>query len=296
MRVLIEVSASLGDLITDIAIMQTLAKGLDDCTIEVVTSDHIASGIEDCNFIHQRYVYSPGNVPRIFWVNVLALAEEWDIFLQLRQRGTLRWAKPWLRATVQRYWSDYANKRPAGSSMWEQRLGILAGIVPDYQDLVETRIPLLDGRCEHALQILGVDPNAKIMTVAPGAGLGLAMWPESHAVKVINDLKSEFNQVLILGRAVNSALCRRVATATDSIAIGGMLPLPYTMALLNHASFHIGTDNCLAQAAAANGTSTLAIGGPSNGYTLPWRQHQLCGNPERISVGEIIAKARIIFQ
>lgn len=289
MRVLIEVSTQLGDMIIDIALMRILVKGLDDCNIEVVTSDHIASAIEDCAFIHDRHIYSPGKLGRKILVNYEALSQDWDIFLQLNPRGSLRWAQPWLRAQITRYPQD-SHASLAESSMWEHRLSMLAGIVPNYMELLDTKIPLLEGRDVHALSTFAIKTDAKILTVAPGAGHGHNTWPTQCAIEVINAVRKDFDNVLILGRAVNNSICRRIATATDSVSIGGVLPLPYTLALLGRSNLHLGTDNCLSQAAAASGTPTLAIGGHRGGYTCPWRQQEIRGNPDNITTKEILAQ------
>ena len=294
MRILVELSARLGEVINDIVLMRTLEHGIPGCHIEVIVLDYMAGVIEDCSFIQRRNILIAGNLASSLKVNLHIGLGKWDAFFQLTPESRIELARLKMNPSLVRDLGDCDSKTVNEGRMMH-RLSILNGIVPQWQDHIQMGIPLLETRAEHVKRIVGLKGGERVLTIAPGSSTGKNLWPLGTAIATINDLQEHFDRVLVLGRARDNEHCKRIAHAVEVTSIAGDLPLPYALALFTLAQLHVGSDNCMAHVAAAFGTPTLCVGGQQDQYDRPWNQTMLAGKPETITTETVLQRAHALL-
>ena len=291
MRILVELSARLGEVVCDVALLRTILAGMPDCHLEVVCRKEMSGVIEDCHFIRRRNMLASGDIVGFLGTNLRSGVGKWQAFIQAADDSSLELAQllmdvPFSRGPEHR---DGACK-PDGMLM--HRLSVLEGLVPAWRDKVATEIPLMEGRLSHAMSVVGFEEGDRVMTVAPGSSTGNTPWPREKSREVVSELGRDFDKILVLGRIADRSHCFWLADEVKGKAIAGELPLPYALALFTMAGLHVGTDNCMAQAAAAFGVPTVCVGGPADCYTKPLGQQMIPGTPGEIKAGVVIGAAR----
>ena len=292
MRVLVELSDKLGDMVCDIALMRTIAERFPDSSIEVVCREFMSGVIEDCSFIHYRNFLSRGNVLRYLSTNARVARGNWDAHFQACDESGIEVARLAMRVPFTRG-PEHRDANLAGEGMLVHRLSVLEGMVPNWRDSIVPGIPLLDSRLEHAMRVLGIAEGERVLTVAPGSSTGVAPWPIDSSVAAVEAISgTSFDRVLILGRAFDRDVCERLAERVSGTAVAGNLPLPYALALFNLSRLHVGTDSCMAHVAASFSVPTVCVGGQQDLYDRPWRQSMIPGRPEDIDPSEVAEMAR----
>ena len=98
-------------------------------------------------------------------------------------------------------------------------------------------------------------------------------WTQSGWARLIEALRSRGLKVALTGGPGEEerAYCEALANASDVVALAGKLPFGALPELIGHARVYVGPDTALTHLAAACGTPTLAIYGPSNPVKWgPW--------------------------
>lgn len=290
MRILVELSDRLGEMVCDVALLRTIVAGIPECTLEAVYKDHMAGVIEDCYFIRYRNILSKGNVPVFLKTNLRVGTKKWDAYIQSCEDSSLELARLIMSAHLVRG-PEHRDKAAAKDGMLIHRLSVLEGLVPGWREKIETEIPLLEGRLDHAMRVVGVSEGDRVLIVAPGSTPGDPPWPREQAREAATRLREGYDRVLVPGRIADRAHCEWLAGEVDGKAICGELPLPYALALFRFARLLVGTDNCMAQASAAFGVPTVAVGGPADGYSRPWKQLMVPGSPAGIDPDAVVKAA-----
>ena len=295
MRALVELAGrSIGDLALDIPLLRLLVRVYPEIHLEVLVQSTLVSLLEDCAFIRRRHVQNNDSIISTFLGNTESLRTEWDLIVMAR---LFRFAamRKMLRATVILTPED-RDEKYKNKGILLHRLSILRKIIPTWDQNVETEIPLLAGRVEHALHVVGAKQGERLLTIAPGSSGDSPVWSQAQVVVVVEAVRDLFDRVLVVGHAGNSRHCLRIATELKVLAVAGSLPMPYACSMLGAARLHLGSDDCLAQIAAMQGTATVRVGGNSDGYRRPWRQHFLAGVPDEIELAKIIARVRTMVE
>ena len=171
------------------------------------------------------------------------------------------------------------------------RLSLLDGILPGWQNDIDPSICFKEERINVVAARLGLAPNARILTIGPGASEQNKIWHKDKFITLINQLKGNYNDVLIIGSTGEAQLCSYIADKTGSQNIAGQLGILDLCALLTRTSLHLGNDSGLGHVAAVVGSPCLSIGSryPDHRF-CPWNQHQLIGAATTITVDEVISE------
>ena len=290
MRILVELSDRLGEVVCDIALLRTIVAGIPECYIEVVCKDYMSGVIEDCYFIQYRNMLSKGNVAGFLKTSLRVGSSKWDAYIHTPGESSLELARLVMSAPFVRG-PEHREEARVAEGMLVHRLSVLEGLVPGWRERIVTEIPLLDGRLSHAMRVVGVEKGDRVLTVAPGSSSGTTPWPRDGCRSVVRTLSERFDKILVLGRIADRAHCLWLADEVSGTAIAGDLPLPYALALYKLAGLHVGTDMCMAHTAAAFGVPTVNVGGPADCYSRPWRQRMLPGTPSEIDPAAVVAAA-----
>lgn len=286
MRVLVEIHGDkLGDLAIDVALLRSLEQEYPGLDLEVVITEQFSGLVEDCSFIHWKHLI--GSAGHSFLkVAANVLLSTWNLVI-LAENSKLRMICPFIRSEkVLDEFDRDQNMVDAGVLL--HRLSVLRNVIPTWHKDINCTIPLLEGRVEHACRLAAVEPDERILAIAPGSS-GREFWVNSSIPEVIKPIADKFDKILVLGRSADARYCIEVANLISARAIAGSVPMPYTCALLSKIDLLIGTDECIAHVSAAFGTKTLLIGGNENNYRCPWQQHMIVGRPSEISSEEISA-------
>ena len=288
MKFLVDSSPSLGDLAIDVALLRAIVRNGHE--LELLAGEASADALVDCGFIGR--VHRKGRA----WQKIGACwrasrSRPYAIIVPRMFAGRLRPLNLFGRA---RHWRDRRHMDPA---LYDQgaviyRLSILDGLIDDWRDPIETGIPYRSQRRQEAQRAAGIPAGAAYMTVAPGSGKPGKRWPAANFVRVLQQLRSRFAHMIVVGAPAEAALCEQLAqSCADGAAssVAGRIDLAATCALVSGAALHLGNDSGLGHVAAGNGVPTLAVGGSDSHY-VPWRQHMLAGSPERIVPGQVIEK------
>ncbi len=100
----------------------------------------------------------------------------------------------------------------------------------------------------------------KYIVIHPGSGSVSKCWPPTHLHEVIESIKrkSDMEVVLILGPADDSF------SPPNNVKIFHNRPLIEVASILKHAAIYLGNDSGITHLAAALGTPTVALFGPTN--------------------------------
>ena len=107
----------------------------------------------------------------------------------------------------------------------------------------------------------------RVLSIHPGSGSAKKNWPADRFAAVAETLRRECDVALLLvaGPAdcdVRDEVLKRSKVGPSAIAEG--LPLPNLAAMLQRCALHIGNDSGISHLAAAVGTATVALFGPTD--------------------------------
>jgi len=140
--------------------------------------------------------------------------------------------------------------------------------------------------------LAGIARRSEVVPPAAGGGLPTAiyppfavlhpypkfaykMWTEEGWSALARALQERGLQVVLTASNQSNevACCERIAMNSGALSQAGRLSLPQTADLLQRAALFIGTDTAVTHLAAASGTPTVALFGPSNPVKWgPWPQ------------------------
>jgi heptosyltransferase III len=99
------------------------------------------------------------------------------------------------------------------------------------------------------------------------------MWPQQNWIELVNGLAEKGLRVVLTGGGGSDemAYVEKIAAATSAINLAGKLALSQIAYLLSHANLYVGPDTSVTHFAAAAGTPTVALFGPTNPVKWgPW--------------------------
>ena len=288
MRFLVDSSSSLGDLAIDVALFRAIVRNGHE--LEVLAGEACADALVDCDFIgrvHRKGRAWPGKVGA-YW---RATRSRQDAIIVPRMfAGRLKPLNLFGRAE---HWRD---RRHMDRSLYDQgaviyRLSILDGLIDDWSEPVDTRIFYRSERVREAQKAAEVAAGDAYMTVAPGSAKSGKRWPAANFVRVLQQMRSRFARIVVVGAPNEKDLCERIAkSGAGAGSVAGRIDLAATCALVSNAALHLGNDSGLGHVAAGNEVPTLAIGGQDRHY-VPWCQHMLPGAPEQIGTEPVLDRA-----
>ncbi len=290
MKFLIESHNYIGDIMLDVPIFHAIASR--GHQLEVILGDRHASILEDCEFINAVHVKRKSLIAKAvtFW---FATRTDWDVILVTRYnpRHYPRYKPLRLLGRTRMFRdSSYMHDCMFGKGAIPYRLSILDGIIDCWKDAINTTLPIKQFRYDRALQLAGMSPRDRYLTVAPGASKPVKQWSLRNFANVIDRVQNFYDHVLIVGSHKEGSLCSALAeTAPSARNLAGELDLLETCALVSSASQHLGNDSGLGHVAAGNGVPVVAVGGDGDGHFVPWKQQMLPGLNSEIVPDQVVA-------
>ncbi|MEZ4571257.1 MAG: glycosyltransferase family 9 protein [Thermomicrobiales bacterium] len=98
----------------------------------------------------------------------------------------------------------------------------------------------------------------------PGAMMHSKRWPAERWISLIDWLEGQGISSILTGSPAERQLCEQVAAGSGAIIAAGSLSILESAALASRSTAFIGPDTGLSHLAAATGTPTIAIFGPTN--------------------------------
>jgi predicted lipopolysaccharide heptosyltransferase III len=164
----------------------------------------------------------------------------------------------------------------------EQSLGILRGLGIDTDDLIP-RLWITDAVKKRVREILvreKVDGDKSWITINPFSRWSYKEWASDKWIEIINWLWKDFAiPLIVIGSAEEQpkaeALIRQCEAVTFNLA--GKTTLAELTGLLSLSRLHIGVDSAAPHIAAAVGTPTMTIYGPSSwkDWAPPGKNHRV---------------------
>ena len=158
------------------------------------------------------------------------------------------------------------------------------GVYPDAADRKLVLVPgaAAQARAEKMLHADGIVPFT-FVHAHPGSRWLFKCWPAEDTAQLFDRLAADGHRIVLTGapdareRTLATAILGYVAPATSAaiVDLGGQLTLPEVAALTSRARVFVGVDSAPMHIAAAMGTPTLALFGPSGEHEWgPWRVAQ----------------------
>jgi ADP-heptose:LPS heptosyltransferase len=144
-----------------------------------------------------------------------------------------------------------------------------------------------------------LSPGGPVLAVAPGANWGGKVWPAERFADLVGRLTGPSGplvgaRLLLLGAPAEQAACAAVAATLPAgrvIDIAGRASLLTAYACLRRVSLFVGNDSAAMHLAAAAGSPTLGLFGPSREQLYgPWGANCASVRGER-SFAEIVGQA-----
>jgi len=225
-----------------------------------------------------------------------------------------RWSGHWLalwRATIGTRWDVVVDLRGSATS-WllraRERLALkpAAGLrhrVPHNADLFglgdappSPKVWTLPSH--RAAAALHIPPGGPVLAVGPTANWGGKQWPAASFAALVGALTAPpgilpLARVAVFGAAGERAMAEPLLAAIPAerrIDLVGQVDLLTAHACLERCAFYVGNDSGLMHLAAASGTPTLGLFGPSREQVYaPWGRHTAFVRTD-LSYDEILAK------
>jgi ADP-heptose:LPS heptosyltransferase len=199
------------------------------------------------------------------WAAVVGTA--WDIVVDLRASG-LAWTL-WAR-------KRHVLRRPDGDVHRVEALARLLGLTSP----PSPRLWLSEAHRKSAVRLMGDGPA--VLGVGPTANWRAKIWPADRFVDLIVRLTAPDGlfpgaRVAVFGAPDERPLAEPVLQAIPPdrcVDLVGTVDLPTAAACLQRCAFYVGNDSGLMHMAAAAGTPTLGLFGPSPAvHYAPWGRH-----------------------
>jgi heptosyltransferase-3 len=238
---------------------ESILEGNADLNAVITTRDGASAGerLAQMRRLWRRYdlavVTSTGTPPALFG------------FAAARYRVGLadstRWSRRWKRALLAR-WTEFEPGAPRTAH--NDRLAVLLG-APRAGDIVPPTAAL---RPEDWLPRLGFDPQAaRFAVVHPSPRWRYKRWTAEGWRALVAALKERTDRVLITGApdaAEKGYLDQLALDGERVLRVDGRLRLAEAADLLKRAALYVGPDTAMTHLAAACGTPTVALFGPTD--------------------------------
>lgn len=110
-----------------------------------------------------------------------------------------------------------------------------------------------------------VDPGKLLVAVHPGSGSRQKCWPIDRYVELIFWLKKMGAQILLISGQADTGIVEELRKKIrDNIILVDQFPLPILAAIIKRSDLFVGNDSGITHLAAAVGTPTISIFGPTD--------------------------------
>jgi ADP-heptose:LPS heptosyltransferase len=253
MKILFVTSNRLGDAVLSTGLLDHLIRTCPDARITVVCGP-VAEGVFARMPNRDRTIVLRKRRGSRHWLPLWAatLPHLWDLVVDIRG-SALSWLVPTRRRAVFR--------RTGGPKIAE--LGAILALSPPPPPVVWTA----PADVQRIAEILA---DAPVIALAPTANWLPKVWPPERFAAFFHRMAGPDTRAVILGgpgEAERSMAAPLLAALPDAIDLVGRLSLPEAAACLERAALFIGNDSGLMHLAAAAGTPTIGLFGPTDAAT-----------------------------
>ena len=293
-RILFLTNTRIGDVVLSTGLMGLLIDTFPTSRITVVAG-YLACSLFDGVPCVERVIPLRKQRYNAHWFEIYRqLMRPWDLVIDLRGSATA-----WLLPTRHRRTVNSSNPD-------EPRVVELARLL-DADPPPAPRLWIQENDRRAAARL--VSPDCEFLVVAPGASRPEKRWPIDRFTTMINRLTQPraFGSslaVVLLGAAEERSLVQAISDrlidrpgVTPAVSVLGEARLPIIAAILERARLYIGNDSGLMHLAAAAGTPTVGLFGPTPPARYrPWSERTLVIQPDQapcptddLSVEQVVA-------
>jgi len=215
----------------------------------------VAEGVFACMPNRERTIVLRKKKWGLHWLPlwVEAVAHVWDLVIDIRG-SALSWIVPTRRRAVFR--------RVDGPKIAE--LGAVLGLSPPPSPVAWTS----DADRQRVLALL--PPDRRFIALAPTANWEPKVWPADRFAAVFRHIVGKDSVAIVLGgpgETEQAMAAPLLAALPGAIDLVGRLTLPEVVACLERCDLFVGNDSGLMHLAAAAGTPTIGLFGPTDAAT-----------------------------
>jgi heptosyltransferase II len=259
----------IGDCVMALPAIESLASAFPFAHIHAFSGRHSAAVFRASDHISRVYLMpdqlTAARVPGLAW-NLRTAGHDWIVVLD-RSRWVIAAAKS---STPPRL-VTFPKSKPGIMHEVDVYLAAVesVGVKPT------TRVPRLEpdeeSRTAATKLLQALKPPFAVLHPGGAENPGMSMidkrWPVEHYGNLMRHLIEEGIRCVLTGGHADAGLCRRLAEQTEEgscLNLAGELDLMASVAVVERASVYVGADTGMSHLAAAVGTPTVAMFGPTN--------------------------------
>lgn len=291
MKILIELNSNIGDLVMNLPILNYLNNKFKDTKFDIIADKRSANLLSETPFIENIYIKEKNKKAKTLLFFKL-LKNRYDLAIGLRSD-----AVPLvIRAKKKLYKNDRDQNLFEKSSETLYHFSILKKFFDISSKDIDTHIEFSNKSLNFVKNLIDYNDKEKILFIAPGANFPLKIWPKEKFIGLINEIKLDFDKIVIVGAPNEFNVCEEISNATNSVNLAGKTNLVQCAALLSLGKLFIGNDSGLGHISAAQGVDTFSVFAHANPtrYT-PFRQHSISREDKdikKITVSQVIEKLK----
>lgn len=258
----------IGDCVMALPAIESLARAFPFAHIHAFTGRHSAPVFRASEFISRVYVapdqLTPSRVPGLAW-NLRTAGHDWVVVLDRSRLVTAaaRSANPARLVTVPRTKNETRHETDlyldAVAAAGVRTITDIPSLAPDEESHAAAAKALAGVQRPYAVIQPGGAEN-------PGATMLDKRWQAGRYSAVARNLAERGITTVLTGSAGDAELCESIARAAGgySLSLAGKVDLMGTAAVIEGASLYLGSDTGVSHIAAAVGTPSIVIFGPTN--------------------------------
>ncbi len=277
MKVVVIRFSSLGDLALMIPMLNAIKRGVDDCTLHVVTKEEFKELLERVDCIDRLLTIGEGSLPELYSLFKRLKREKYDVVIDAHNVARskvlyhfldapvkLQLKKESVRKSLLIYFKINLHRGKTG--LYDRYMHLARSLVPDVED---TDVELISDDDE--LQMIerifkenDLQEN-RLVAIAPGARWKTKLWPDEYFAELVMRLKDEGLTPVLVGGENDTEICKRIRTRShrDLPDLSGRLSVLGTAQLLKRSRVLVTNDSAPLHLAELVGTPVVAMYGPT---------------------------------
>ena len=266
-RLLFVTLSNIGDLVMTTPALRALHDAYPDARIDIVADPRSSELLTHCPYLGDllHRIKRDGKAGLLQLVRTLR-RRRYDAIVDLRTDFL-----PWLLRGARR--SARWQARDYGPHAVEQHFAVARRVLPAACAIPDTFIWTAAADDARAATLLAPVPGPRRLVLAPGANWPGKRWPVAHYAALANELREDFDSLVLLGSAadVAEAGTQLEALALPTLNLMGRTSLLEATAIMRQATLFVGNDSGLGHLASAAGIPSVTVFGPGRPARYrPW--------------------------
>ncbi len=266
-RLLFVTLSNIGDLVMTTPALRALHDAYPEARIDIVADPRSSELLTRCPYLGELFhrIKREGRTGLCQLVRTLR-SRRYDAIVDLRTDFL-----PWLLRGARR--SARWQAPPHGPHAVEQHFAVAQRVLPAPRAIPDTCIWTSAADDARAAALLAALPGPRRLVLAPGANWPGKRWPVAHYAALANELREDFDSVVLLGNAADIAEAGSTldALALPTLNLMGRTSLLEATAVMRQATLFVGNDSGLGHLASAAGIPSVTVFGPGRPERYrPW--------------------------